>query len=131
MNTVIFPEALMRAAKLPAAQLAGAGNTVRELLEDICTRHAGLREHLLYANQQLKEHFLLAAAGELVNADSTMPPGAELDVMLATSGGLDCDELSNDEVRRYVRHITLPNVGRQGQLRLKNARVLLIRPAEV
>jgi adenylyltransferase/sulfurtransferase len=29
-------------------------------------------------------------------------------------------------VRRYVRHITLPDVGRQGQLRLKNARVLII-----
>lgn len=29
-------------------------------------------------------------------------------------------------MRRYVRHITLPNVGRQGQLRLKNARVLIV-----
>uniref|UniRef100_UPI0038BBE915 molybdopterin-synthase adenylyltransferase MoeB n=1 Tax=Paraburkholderia sediminicola TaxID=458836 RepID=UPI0038BBE915 len=46
--------------------------------------------------------------------------------MLATSGGLDTDHLSNDEIRRYVRHITLPGVGRAGQLRLKKAKVLII-----
>ncbi|WP_416146572.1 hypothetical protein, partial [Pseudomonas synxantha] len=28
--------------------------------------------------------------------------------MLATSGGMDVDTLSNEEVQRYVRHITLP-----------------------
>lgn len=126
MSVVIFPEVLMRVAKLPATRLSGAGGTVRELVEDVCGRHAGLREHLFYGNDQFKEHFLLTAGGELVDAESPLPVDAELDIMLATSGGLDCDELSNDEVRRYVRHITLPDVGRQGQLRLKKARVLII-----
>lgn len=126
MSVVIFPEVLARVAKLPAARLEGAGRTVRELVDDICARHAGLREHLFYGNAQFKEHFLLTAGGELLDADSPLAEGAELDILLATSGGLDCDELSNDEVRRYVRHITLPDVGRAGQLRLKNARVLII-----
>ncbi len=126
MSVVIFPEVLARVARLPAAKLEGQGRTVRELVEDVCGRHAGLREHLFYGNDQFKEHFLLTANGELVEADSQLPADAELDIMLATSGGLDCDELSNDEVRRYVRHITLPDVGRRGQLRLKNARVLII-----
>lgn len=126
MNMVIFPEVLTRVAKLPATRLAGTGETVRELVEDVCSRHPGLREHLFYANQQFKEHFLLTAGDELVDAETRLPQGAELDILLATSGGLDCDELSNDEVRRYVRHITLPNVGRQGQMRLKSTRVLVI-----
>ncbi|WJN59184.1 Molybdopterin-synthase adenylyltransferase [Pseudomonas sp. SO81] len=126
MSVVIFPEVLARVARLPSAKLEGQGRTVRELVEDVCGRHAGLREHLFYGNDQFKEHFLLTADGELVEADSQLPADAELDIMLATSGGLDCDELSNDEVRRYVRHITLPDVGRRGQLRLKNARVLII-----
>jgi adenylyltransferase/sulfurtransferase len=125
MSVVIVPEVLTRVAKLPAARLEGTGQTVRELVEDVCSRHAGLREHLFYGNDQFKEHFLLTAGGDLVDADSQLPVDAELDILLATSGGLDCDELSNDEVRRYVRHITLPNVGRQGQLRLKKARVLI------
>lgn len=35
-------------------------------------------------------------------------------------------ELTRDEVRRYARHLILPEVGRLGQRRLKNARVLVV-----
>lgn len=35
-------------------------------------------------------------------------------------------ELSADEIRRYGRHLILPEVGTEGQLKLKNSRVLLI-----
>lgn len=126
MGGITIPEVLARVAKVSSPRLEGTGRTVRELVEDVCSRHTGLREHLFYENNQFKEHFLLIAAGELVDADSVLSVDAELDIMLATSGGLDSDELSNDEIRRYVRHITLPNVGRQGQLRLKLARVLII-----
>ena len=36
------------------------------------------------------------------------------------------DELTVDEVRRYSRHLIIPDVGMTGQKRLKNARVLCI-----
>ena len=36
------------------------------------------------------------------------------------------DSLSADEVRRYSRHLIIPDVGMIGQKRLKNARVLCI-----
>src|ERR1700754_1019142 len=36
------------------------------------------------------------------------------------------DELTIDEVRRYSRHIIIPEVGMDGQKRLKNAKVLVI-----
>ncbi len=36
------------------------------------------------------------------------------------------DELTLDEVRRYSRHLIIPDVGMDGQKRLKNARVLVI-----
>jgi adenylyltransferase/sulfurtransferase len=36
------------------------------------------------------------------------------------------DELTIDEVRRYSRHLIIPDVGMQGQKRLKNAKVLVI-----
>jgi len=35
-------------------------------------------------------------------------------------------ELTNDEVRRYSRHLIIPDVGMSGQKRLKNAKVLVI-----
>ena len=34
--------------------------------------------------------------------------------------------LSNDEIRRYARHLILPEVGPEGQARLKAARVLIV-----
>ena len=36
------------------------------------------------------------------------------------------DEMSLDEVRRYSRHLIIPDVGMAGQKRLKNARVLCV-----
>ena len=35
-------------------------------------------------------------------------------------------DLSMDEVRRYSRHLIIPDVGMDGQKRLKNARVLCV-----
>ena len=35
-------------------------------------------------------------------------------------------ELTNDEIRRYSRHLIIPDVGMDGQKRLKNARVLAV-----
>src|SRR5215210_5265882 len=34
--------------------------------------------------------------------------------------------LTNDEIRRYSRHLIMPNVGMDGQGRLKNSKVLLV-----
>lgn len=36
------------------------------------------------------------------------------------------DELTIDEVRRYSRHLIIPDVGMSGQKRMKNAKVLVI-----
>src|ERR1700744_5201947 len=36
------------------------------------------------------------------------------------------DELSVDEVKRYSRHLIIPDVGMTGQKRLKNAKVLVV-----
>jgi sulfur-carrier protein adenylyltransferase/sulfurtransferase len=39
---------------------------------------------------------------------------------------VDLQNLSNDEIRRYSRHLILPEIGMQGQRRLKSSSVLLI-----
>ncbi|WP_265332417.1 ThiF family adenylyltransferase [Pseudomonas aeruginosa] len=100
--------------------------TVGELLAGLARKHPSLLGHLYYENGQLKEHFLLTHKGSLVNLDGELSDGDEVEVMLATSGGSGVEALSDEEVQRYVRHITLPGVGREGQQRLKQARVLII-----
>ncbi len=42
------------------------------------------------------------------------------------SGPADLPPLSDDERLRYGRHLSLPEVGEEGQLRLKRARVLMV-----
>ncbi|KAA0948198.1 molybdopterin-synthase adenylyltransferase MoeB [Pseudomonas sp. ANT_H14] len=126
MNAVSFPDILVRVAKLPGSTLEGAGSTLREVIESLCERYPQLHEHLKHKNDQLKEHFLYTANGELLEPDDKLVKPTEIEVILATSGGMDIDPLSNEEVQRYVRHITLPGVGRKGQLNLKKAKVLII-----
>jgi len=40
--------------------------------------------------------------------------------------GRELPELGAEEIRRYGRHLTMPEVGREGQRRLKSARVLMV-----
>ena len=35
-------------------------------------------------------------------------------------------ELKSSELSRYARHLSLPEVGKEGQLRLKESRVLIV-----
>jgi sulfur-carrier protein adenylyltransferase/sulfurtransferase len=42
------------------------------------------------------------------------------------AGTLPAGSLSNDEIQRYSRHLIMPEVGMVGQLKIKNARVLMI-----
>jgi adenylyltransferase/sulfurtransferase len=46
--------------------------------------------------------------------------------MTNTNDDATLPELSNDEIRRYSRHLLLPEVGMRGQRRLKAARVLCV-----
>src|SRR6202521_602535 len=42
------------------------------------------------------------------------------------TGAKPAATLSNDEILRYSRHLIMPEVGMDGQLKLKNAKVLLV-----
>ena len=46
--------------------------------------------------------------------------------IMATAKTVSETKLSNDEILRYSRHLIMPEVGMEGQLKLKQARVLLI-----
>src|SRR5260370_41308020 len=42
------------------------------------------------------------------------------------TGAKPAASLSNEEILRYSRHLIMPEVGMDGQLKLKNAKVLLV-----
>jgi molybdopterin/thiamine biosynthesis adenylyltransferase/rhodanese-related sulfurtransferase len=65
-------------------------------------------------------------------AETGVKPGDEIQIVhsiagaVATALGVGQVELTPDEIRRYARHIVMPEVGLEGQKRLKQARVLLV-----
>jgi len=60
-------------------------------------------------------HLSACKSRDLQEYDVSLPPLVE-----------PAAELTLDEVRRYSRHLIIPDVGMAGQKRLKNARVLCV-----
>src|SRR6202035_3679212 len=62
---------------------------------------------------------------------TAVAPGDTLSIVPSIAGGsagvaTPPVTLSNDEILRYSRHLIMPEVGMDGQLKLKNAKVLLV-----
>jgi adenylyltransferase/sulfurtransferase len=119
----------------PAIELEG--RTVAEILQRLTERHADLRPHLfrddgrlrsfvnLYVNDEDIRH--LAGEGTVVSERDT------LSIVPSVAGGsgpagavADLPELTQEDVARYSRHLIMPEVGVEGQRRLKAARVLCV-----
>lgn len=134
MASIRIPSPL-RAYTGGAAVVSVGGSTVGEALHDLVTTHPELRQHL-YEGETLRSFVKVFLGDEdvrFLDGIST-PVGAESELRIIPSiagGGYAplieaTAALNNDEVRRYSRHVTLPNVGMEGQKRLKAASVLLI-----
>jgi len=121
-----------------------AGATVGELLADLTRRHSGLKAHLyneqgklrsfvnVYVNDEdiryLQKEQTPVAAGDTVSIIPSVAGGAEttIDRSVRQQPDHDLPTLTNDEVKRYSRHLIMPEVGVDGQRKLKAAKVLCI-----
>jgi molybdopterin/thiamine biosynthesis adenylyltransferase/rhodanese-related sulfurtransferase/molybdopterin converting factor small subunit len=122
-----------------------SGATVAELLADLTRRHGGLKAHLyneqgklrsfvnIYVNDEdiryLQKEQTPVAAGDTVSIIPSVAGGVESTVAPAAPKPQRGDELptlTNDEVKRYSRHLIMPEVGVDGQRKLKAAKVLCI-----
>jgi sulfur-carrier protein adenylyltransferase/sulfurtransferase len=130
MPRVVVPEVLKRVAKLDAQAFEAEGLTVGDVVRQLCRDRPALEPHLLHPNRAVKEHFVLSVGGVHARDDSPVNPGDLIELLLATSGGssvgVGSPALTPHELGRYARHLGLPQVGRDGQLKLKASRVLVI-----
>ncbi len=112
--------------------------TVAEALERLTERHGALRRHL-YGDDGKLRSFVNVYLNEddiryLESRERTgVKSGDEIRIVPSIAGGApttvigaEAVELSPEEMRRYARHIIMPEVGLEGQKKLKQARVLLI-----
>src|SRR5215467_6847780 len=123
-----------------------SGATVGELLADLTRRHSGLRAHLynqqgrlrsfvnVYVNDEdiryLQKEDTPVAASDTVSIIPSVAGGADRDASGSATAGVaergPAAALTNDEVKRYSRHLIMPEVGVEGQLKLKAGSVLCI-----
>ena len=112
--------------------LEGQVRSLRQQIETTETQLRNLKLQLQQAEQQYtsSQHLAQAYAGgfsELWQAETlaALSPAAQQPSGQATSTHGRWP-LESDEYKRYGRQMILPEVGLHGQLRLKNAKVLLV-----
>jgi sulfur-carrier protein adenylyltransferase/sulfurtransferase len=115
--------------------VAVPGGTVGEVLDGLLAAHTGLRRHLVQDDGRLRTFVnLYLNDTDIRQLESTATPvsaGDVLTIVPSIAGGCpatdtELPKLSHAEVLRYSRHLLLPEVGLEGQRRLKAARVLTI-----
>src|SRR5260370_41005401 len=67
-----------------------------------------------------------ARAASLLGLPTSLVPKVTWRWRFVESTTSKSTSLSNEEILRYSRHLIMPEVGMEGQLKLKNAKVLLI-----
>ena len=112
------------------------GGTVGEILSALTSRYAELRRHL-YADDGKLRHFVNVYVNDddiryLDREATALKSGDVISIVPSVAGGAPVTEaaatpeLSNAEIERYSRHLILPEVGIDGQRRLKAGRVLCV-----
>ena len=106
------------------------GATVDEIMGNLMSLHGELKKHLYTDDGKLRSFVNIYRNDEDIRyLERGKTPVKETDVLSivpSIAGGADPVRLSNDEVLRYSRHLIMPEVSMEGQLRLKQAKVLLI-----
>jgi sulfur-carrier protein adenylyltransferase/sulfurtransferase len=115
-----------------AAEVEVAARDVGEALERLATRHPLLKRHLFDDAGSLRGYvrvFLNETDLRDLSAGERTPIRAGDVVIIVPSiagGSHPAGTFDRDEVERYARHITLPDVGWEGQQRLRQARVAIV-----
>jgi sulfur-carrier protein adenylyltransferase/sulfurtransferase len=137
-NKVLIPTPLRPFTdKQEAVELSGG--TVEELLKQLTTRFDGLKKHLYTDEGKLRSFVNVYVNDEdiryLQREQTPLKDGDTVSIIPSVAGGApttpgaDVDvgpALEGEEIKRYSRHLILPEIGMDGQRRLKAASVLCI-----
>ncbi len=111
------------------------GRTVGDALQGLVGQYGDLRRHLYNEDGRLRSFVNIYVNDEdirhLDREQTSLNAGDTISIVPSVAGGsgaaVDAPELSREEVQRYSRHLIMPEVGMEGQRKLKAARVLVRR----
>ncbi len=110
------------------------GGSVGELLDRLTGEHTALKPHLFATDGRLRSFVNVYVNDrdirQLSQRETPVKPGDTVSIIPSIAGGTavaeELPKLSHEEILRYSRHLILPDVGVEGQKKLKAARVLLV-----
>ncbi len=123
------------------AVIRAEGGTVGEVIVGIALAFPALSAQLLTHDQRLRSHVALYLNDEdvryLAREATPVKDGDVVEIVPSLAGGSSEPEqgrgtiradsvMSREEMRRYSRHLLLPEVGVAGQARLRRSKVLLV-----
>jgi len=134
MAKVLIPTPLRQfAGKQDSVELEGS--TVGEVLAALTATFPDLKKQIFNDEEKLRSFVNVYLNDEdiryLKKNDTPVALADTLSIVPSIAGGSTVAEppvttLSKDEILRYSRHLIMPEVGMEGQIKLKNAKVLLV-----
>ena len=139
MPKIAIPTALRQYAGGVAA-VEAEGATIGQLLASVTTQHPELKKHLYNGDGKLRSFVNVFVNDEDIRhqqqENTPIKEGDDISIIPAIAGGAGVaaearatealPELNKDEIARYSRHLIMPEVGMEGQRKLKAASILLI-----
>ena len=138
MPVTINVPAALRQFTGGSSRIEVEATTAGEALESLTSQYAELRRHLYDDNNALRSFVNVYVNDEDIRhqsgGDTPVNNGDTIMIVPSIAGGVATEAevvsglpaLSNEEIARYSRHLIMPEVGLEGQRRLKAASVLMI-----
>ncbi len=135
MPKILIPTALRQfTGQQDSVEVTGA--TVADALAQLTTQYPNIKKNLFNDQGKLRSFVNVYVNDEdirYLEKDATKLDGNDtLSIVPSIAGGsagvaeTETAALSNEEIARYSRHLILPEVGMDGQLKLKQAKVAMI-----
>jgi len=134
MAKILIPTALRQFTE-QSDSVDVTGATVRDALDQLTARYPNIKKNLFSDQGKLRSFVNVYVNDEdirYLDKDATKLEGNEtISIVPSVAGGATAvaeavPALSNEEIARYSRHLILPEVGMEGQTKLKQARVAMV-----
>lgn len=137
MAKILIPTALRQFTE-GKDSVAVAGSTVSEALSELTVQYPNLKKNLFTDQGKLRSFVNVYVDDEdiryLDKIDTALEGEETISIVPSIAGGAvgvaepetQTEQLTNEEIARFSRHLILPEVGVDGQLKLKRAKIAMI-----